>query len=523
MYDYVIVGGGSAGCVLAARLSEDPDIRVCLVEAGPMDSAEQIHIPAAFAKLFRTRLDWDYDSHDEPYMNRRRVYLPRGKVVGGTSSINTQIYIRGNQADYDAWQQPGWSFDELLPYFKRSEGNERGPSRFHGADGPMAVSEGRAGNPMSTAFLEAATAAGYPANDDFNGSEQDGFGAFQLTQQNGMRVSTATAFLHPALSRPNLTVETNVQVHRVLFEGSRAVGITGHRLDEEVTFRAEREVVLSAGTYNSPQLLMLSGIGPAGMLRALGLPVVLDQPQVGQNLQDHVLIPLIYPHEHPISMLAAGQPEHIEQFQTEGRGPLTSNGPEVGGFVRSDPGLPAPDLEYLAAPVMFVDNGLGVPDRHALTFGPSLLTPRSRGSVSLASEDPTAKPRIVHNYFAENDDLRTAVTSLRIGLDIANQVALKPYTSDPFRPPASTSDADLRAYTLRYAHSIFHPTSTCAMGSVVDEQLRVTGVDGLRVVDASVMPTVVRGNTNAPVIAIAEKGADLIRGLQQPAETTDDA
>ncbi|MCC8243207.1 GMC family oxidoreductase [Saccharothrix luteola] len=512
MYDYVIVGAGSAGCVLAARLTEDPEVTVCLVEAGPADASPNIHVPAAFGKLFRTHLDWDYDTHDERFLDRRRIYLPRGRVLGGTSSINTQIYIRGNRIDYDGWRQPGWSFDELLPYFKRSEDNERGESEYHGSGGPLRVSEGRAKNPMSTAFVQAAAQAGWPLNADFNGAEQDGFGFFQLTQRDGKRVSSATAFLHPAAHRPNLTVETNLQAHRILIENGRARGVVGRRLDEEITLRAEREVIVSGGTYNSPQLLMLSGIGPAAALGALGIPVVVDQPEVGQNLQDHTLVPLIYPHEHPISMLAAGLPANVEQFTTEGRGPLTSNGPEAGGFARSRGGLPAPDLELLAAPVMFVDNGLGVPTDHALTFGPSLLTPQSRGSVTLASDDPTAKPRIVHDYFAERSDLDAVVAGLRIALDIARQQALAPYTGSPFLPPASDSDADLRDYVRRFAHSVYHPTSTCALGEVVDADLRVLGVDGLRVVDASVMPRVVRGNTNAPTIAIAEKAADLIRG-----------
>jgi choline dehydrogenase len=520
MYDYVVVGAGSAGCVLAARLTEDPTVRVCLVEAGPADVSPNIHIPAAFAKLFRTHLDWDYDTHDEPFLDRRRIYLPRGRVLGGTSSINTQIYIRGNRIDYDGWHQPGWTFDELLPYFKRSEDNERGESAYHGVGGPLPVSEGRANNPMSTAFVEAATQAGFEPNVDFNGAEQDGFGFFQLTQRDGRRASSATAFLHPATHRPNLTVETNLQVHRILIENGRATGVVGRRLDEEITLRAEREVIVCGGTYNSPQLLMLSGIGPAAMLGALGIPVVVDQPEVGRNLQDHVLVPLIYPHEHPISMLAAAQPANVERFVNEGRGPLTSNGPEAGGFARSRGGLPAPDLELLAAPVMFVDNGLGVPTDHALSYGPSVLTPQSRGSVTLASDDPTTKPRIAHNYFAERPDLDAAVEGVRIALDIARQPALVPYTGNPFRPPDSESDADLRDYVRRYTHSIYHPTSTCALGKVVDGDLRVLGVDGLRVADASVMPRIIRGNTNAPTIAIAEKAADLIRGAVPVPERT---
>ena len=517
MYDYVIVGAGSAGCVLAARLSADPDVTVCLVEAGPPDTADNIHIPAAFGKLFRTSLDWDYDTHDEPFLNRRRVYLPRGRVLGGTSSTNTMIYIRGNRIDFDEWKQPGWGYDDLLPYFKRSEDNERGASEYHGTGGPLAVCDGRADNPMSTAFVTAATQAGFGRNDDFNAATQEGFGKFQLTQRDGRRCSTATAFLHPVLDRANLTVETNLQVHRVLTDNGRAVGVTGNRLQEMVTIHASREVIVCAGAYNSPQLLMLSGIGPAGLLSALDIPVVLDQPAVGQNLQDHVLIPLVFIHSHPISMLAANRPEHVRRFMEEGRGPLTSNGPEAGGFVRTRADLPAPDVEYLAAPVMFADSGLDTPTHHALSFGPSMLTPRSRGSVQLASDDPTTKPKILHNYLEDATDLDSAVEATRIGMRIARQAALAPYTESQFRPPASDSDADLRAYVRDYVHSIFHPAGTCAMGAVVDADLRVFGVDALRVVDASVMPTLVRGNPNAPVIAMAEKAADLISGSAREA------
>jgi choline dehydrogenase len=513
MYDYVIVGAGSAGCVLAARLSEDPDVDVCLIEAGPADTADNIHIPVAFGKLFRTHLDWDYDTHEEPHLDRRRVYLPRGRVLGGTSSMNTMIYIRGNRLDFDGWGQPGWSYDELLPYFKRSEDNERGASAYHGVGGPLAVSENRSNNPMNVAFVEAANQAGFPLNDDFNGAEQDGFGFFQLTQRDGRRCSTAAAFLRPALGRPNLTVETNLQVHRVVTENGRAVGVTGDRLDEAVTIQASREVILCAGAYNSPQLLMLSGIGPAQLLNVLGIPVVLDQPLVGQNLQDHVLVPLIYTHSQPISLLVAAAPENVQRFFAEGRGPLTANGPESGGFMRTSGSLAAPDVEFLGAPVMFADSGLGTPTHHAFSFGPSMLTPRSRGSVMLASDAPTAKPKISHNYFAEPSDLDDAVEATRIGLEIGRQKALTPYTEDQFRPPLSDSDADLRRYVQMYTHSIFHPAGTCAMGTVVDAELRVRGVDGLRVVDASVMPTLVRGNPNAPVIAIAEKAADLVRGV----------
>ncbi|AGL16705.1 GMC family oxidoreductase [Actinoplanes sp. N902-109] len=512
MYDYVIVGAGSAGCVLAARLSEDPGVRVCLVEAGPADTAQNIHVPVAFGQLFRTELDWDYDTHEEPALGRRRVYLPRGRVLGGTSSTNTMIYIRGARSDFDGWQQPGWSYDEMLPYFKRSEDNERGESPFHGTGGPLAVSDNRARNPMSTAFVEAATQAGFGLNDDFNGASQDGFGFFQLTQRDGRRHSTAAAFLHPVADRPNLTVLTHVRVHRVLIENGRAVGVTGTRLDETLTLSAEREVIVAAGAYNSPQLLMLSGVGPAPLLGAFGVPVQADLPEVGQNLQDHALIPLVYTHSQPISLLAAGTPDDLAEFTRHGRGPMTSNGPESGGFVRSQGGAGDPDVEFLAAPVMFADSGLGTPTDHALSFGPSMIAPRSRGSVTLALPDPTAKPKIVHNYFADERDLDDAVHATRIALRIAGQKALTTFTEGRWAPPASDSDEDLRTYVRQYAHSIYHPGGTCAMGAVVDEQLRVRGVDALRVVDASVLPTMIRGNPNAPVIAVAEKAADLIRG-----------
>jgi choline dehydrogenase len=511
MNDYVIVGAGSAGCALAARLSEDPDVRVCLVEAGPADTNPNVHVPIGAGKLFRTRLDWDYDTHDEPHCNGRRIYLPRGKVLGGTSSMNGMVYMRGNPADYNGWDQPGWTFDEVLPYFLRSEDNERGVSAYHGAGGPLAVSEGRSRNPMSTAFVEAAVEAGFPANDDFNGPAQEGFGQYQLTQRDGMRCSSAAAFLTPALGRPNLTVETNVQVHRVLVEGGRAVGIIGGRLDEELEIRAEREVILCAGAYNSPQLLLLSGIGPADELAALGIPVLLDQPDVGRNLQDHPAVNLMFTHSQPISLLAAGEPESVRQFEEERRGPLTSNVPEAGGFV-STTDLGGPDLQFHASPLMLLDAGLAMPSRHAISFGPCVLSPRSRGSVTLASEDPTAKPRIRHNYYEDDADLASMVTGLRIGLEIARQSALSSYTESLYGAPDSESDEDLRAFARRNTATLFHPAGTCAMGTVLDEELRVRGVEGLRVVDASVMPTLVRGNTNAPVIAMAERAADLISG-----------
>lgn len=516
MYDYVIVGGGSAGCVLAARLSEDPSVSVCLVEAGSRDTDENIHLPVGFTSLFRTRLDWDYDSHVEPHLGGRRVYLPRGRVLGGCSSLNAMVYTRGNRLDYAEWNQPGWSYEELLPYFMRSEDNERGASEYHAVGGPLAVSDGRARSAAPEAFVEAAEQAGFVRNDDFNGAEQDGFGPFQVHMRDGRRASTATAFLHPALERPNLTLVTNVQVHRVLVRDGRAVGVVGHRLDEMVRYDAAREVVLSAGAYNTPQLLMLSGIGPADDLAALGIDVVADLPGVGANLQDHPVVPLTFTHSAPVSLLAAGEPENVARYERERRGPLASNGPEVGGFVRTDPGLLAPDVEFMVSAAMFPDSGLTTPFAHAMSCGPVLLAPRSRGRVELASADPTAKPRIRHNYFAEEADMRTAVTALRIGLDIAARPAMRRYAEAVFRSFASTGDADLRDYVRASAHSIFHAAGTCAMGSVVDHMLRVRGVDGLRVADASVLPVVGRGHIHAVTVAVGEKAADMIADRVPP-------
>jgi choline dehydrogenase len=518
-FDYIIVGAGSAGCVLAARLSEDPDVTVCVVEAGPTDAIDNIRIPVLGGQLIRSRYDWDYDTHGEPNCNGRRMFLPRGRVLGGTSSLNGQVHIRGNRQDFDDWNQPGWSYADLLPYFKRSEDNERGASDYRGAGGPLSVSDNRSRNPMSSAFVQAAIEAGYPANDDFNGAVQDGFGYYQLTQRNGRRCSAAVAYLHPALDRPNLTVQTFAQVERILVRDGRAEGISCRRLESTFELRAHREVILSAGAYNSPQLLMLSGIGPADALRALGIPVVLDQPEVGQNLQDHPTTYLVFGHSRPVSVLATGLPEHLRQFEEEGRGPMTCNIPEAGGFVRTRDGLSAPDVQFHSLPVMAMENGLGMPPDHGISFGPCVLAPLSRGSVTLASREPTAKPRIRHNYFLEQADMDTMVAGLRIAMDIGRQAAVAPYTERPYTYPASDSEADLRALVRASSQSIYHPVGTCAIGSVLDPQLRVLGISGLRVVDASVMPNVPRGNTNAPTIAVAERAADLIRGVVMDAES----
>jgi choline dehydrogenase len=509
-YDYVIVGAGSAGCVLAARLSEDPDVSVLLVEAGPPDTKETIHVPAAFGSLFKTDVDWDYATFPEAGCNNRMMYMPRGKTLGGSSSINAMVYIRGNRLDYDGWGA-GWTYEEVLPYFKRSEDNARGESEYHGAGGPLTVSESRSNNPMADAWIEAAVEAGFERNDDFNADAQDGVGRYQVTQRGGMRCSTSVAFLHPAMERPNLTVETRMHVHRVVLDGTRAVGVAGEQDGEPVELRAEREVILCAGSYNSPQLLLLSGIGPADELTLREIEPVVDLPGVGRNLQDHVQIGGIWTTEEPVSLILGAEPEYQEAFAERGEGPLSSNVAETGGFWRSRDDLDAPDLQFHCAPVMFVDEGLGDAVAHGISFGACLLTPESTGTVTLRSNDPTAKPAIRHNFYAEPADVERVLVGLRKVYEIAQQEALAPYCRELWLGPESDSDADLRAHMSRSSQVLYHPAGTCAMGSVVDSELRVLGTEGLRVVDCSVMPQVVRGNTNASTIMIGERAADLIR------------
>ena len=525
-YDYVIVGAGSAGSVLAARLTEDPDVSVLLIEAGPSDTKENIHVPAAFGSLLKTDVDWDYATAPEEGCNGRMMFLPRGKVLGGSSSINAMVYIRGARADYDSWRDagnPGWGYEQMLPYFKRSEDNERGESEFHGVGGPLSVSDSRSRNPMSEAWVAAAIDAGLAQNDDFNGAAQDGVGLYQVTQRGGRRCSTAVAFLHPALERPGLHLETGLTVHRILFEGTRAVGVAGERLGELFEARAEREVILSGGAYNSPQLLMLSGVGPAEHLALKQIEVLADLPGVGQNLSDHISAGAIFTTEEPVSLLVGAEPEQQLLFAEQGKGPLTSNVAEAGGFWRSRDDLAAADVQYHAAPVMFVDEGLGDPTAHGMSFAGCLLTPRSRGSVTLRSNDPAAKPWIRHNFYDEPEDVEVMLDALRLTLEISQQAPLDRYCRDEFVAPASDSDSDLRAHLARHSQTLYHPVGTCAMGTgpdaVVDSELRVHGLDGLRVVDASVMPTIPRGNTNAPTIAVAERAADLIRGREAPSAT----
>jgi choline dehydrogenase len=515
MYDYVIVGAGSAGCVLAARLGEDRDVRVAVIEAGPPDSEPVIHMPVAFRQLWFSRFDWGLWSEAEPGLGGRRDLLPRGHVLGGSSSLNVMIYMRGNRVDYDEWAAmgfAGWGYEDVLPYFRRAEDNERGESYYHGVGGPLTVSEGRSMHALVGACIEAAADAGIAPTDDHNGRDQEGVGWFQFTQRDGRRCSTALAYLRPAVERGNVDVLTDSLATRVLFESGRAVGVEVLRNNTVETIRAEREVIVSAGAYHSPHLLLLSGLGPADELRALGVEPRVDLP-VGRNLHDHLFLALVWLTDHE-SLRTAMTPENLALFEREGRGPLTSGFSEGGAFIRTSPGFPAPDIQFHfgagAVPTQAADPPI---PGDGFSIMPTLLKPTSRGQVTLRSRLPHAKPRIVHNYLMTDADVRSTIEGTRVALEIASRPALRTLRRADFAVPESDSDGDILDFVRRAGRTIYHPVGTCAMGTVVDAELRVHGVEGLRVADASVMPTIPRGNTNAPTIMIAEKAADLIRGL----------
>ncbi len=517
-YDYVIVGVGSAGCVLANRLSEDPGTSVLLIEAGPPDSADFIHIPAAMAALFRSQNDWDYTTGYEPGADGRRIYLPRGKTLGGSSSINAMIYIRGNRVDWDEWAGEGcdgWTSEAILPYFKKSEDNERGEDALHGVGGPLGVSDGRAGSVAASAFVEAAQAAGLPVNEDFNGAEQDGVGFYQVTQRDGKRCSTAVGYLHPVMDRPNLTVETHLHVTKVLFEGTRAVGVEALRLTDLMEFRAEQEVLVCSGTYNSPHLLTLSGIGRAEELELLQIGQVAESPGVGMNLSDHPTAGLTYVTHSEDSLKDALTEDNLALW-TGGHGPLTSNVAEAGGFWRTEEGMQVPDVQFHMTSAMYEQEGLVPPPAHGFTLSVCVLRPQSRGQVATISPDPTTKPLIIHGYLTEEADVRSIVKGVQKAMAIAAEEPLASFISEGHQVPVSASDEDVEAHVRATMQTIYHPVGTCRMGhddlAVVDPECRVRGVEGLRVVDASVFPSVPRGNTNAPTIALAERAADLIRG-----------
>ena len=518
-YDHVVVGAGSAGCVLAARLTEDPGIRVLLVEAGGDDRVDEITIPAAFSKQFRTRMDWGYSTDEQKHASGRRLYWPRGKSLGGSSSMNAMIYIRGSRQDYDEWAaltgDESWSYSAVLPLFKRSEDNVRGPSQYHSAGGPLRVEDQRSPHPWTTAFLADAAAAGHAPNPDFNGATQEGSGLYQVTQRRGRRWSAASAFLRPALGRPNLTVRTNALATRVLVEGGRAVGVEYRSAGAVRRAMVDGEVLLSGGAVNSPQLLMLSGIGPAPHLRDTGVDVVHDLPGVGQGLQDHPVMPVICT-ARGSSLKDAESFAQVVAYYTRRRGMLTSNIGEGGTFLRSRPDLPDVDLQFHFAPVKFWAQSLYDPDEDAWTIGVTLVRVASTGSVRLRSADPTWAPAIDGGYLSHEEDLDALVAGTKLAREVARGPALSSTATGEWRPgPDARTDDALREAARDSIESLYHPACSCRMGTddlaVVDSQLRVHGLDGLRVVDASVMPRLVRGNTNAPTIMIAERAADLVR------------
>jgi choline dehydrogenase len=522
MFDYVIVGAGSAGCVLANRLSENPGTSVLLLEAGGRDDKLEIRIPAAFPKLFKSPLDWAYDTEPQDALGGRKLYWPRGKVVGGTSSINIMIYIRGHRADYDGWRDrgnAGWGFVDVLPYFLRAEHQMRGPSEFHGTAGPLIVDDLRYTNPLSHAFINAAIEAGFQRNADFNGPRQDGFGFYQVTQTRDSRHSAAAAYLHPALKRPNLTLETDAHVTQVIFEQGRAVGVSYVDRGQRREARARREVILSGGTVNSPQLLMLSGIGPADQLQELGIPIVADRPGVGRNLQDHLVAGIIYECVKPVSLDKAETLRNFVTYLLRRRGPMTSNIAEAGGFVTTRQDLSMPDLQFHFVPVYYMRHGFDNPDGYGFSVGATQLRPQSRGTITLRSSDPFQPPRIQPNYLTSGADMDALVPGTKIARRICQASPFDPYRGMEHWPgEAARSDDAIAEHIRQTVETVYHPVGTCRMGSdplsVVDSSLRVHGVDGSRVVDASIMPAIVGGNTNAPTIIIAEKAADMI--LRQP-------
>ncbi|MCX7556917.1 choline dehydrogenase [Xanthomonadaceae bacterium JHOS43] len=523
MYDYIVIGAGSAGCVLANRLSADPALRVLLLEAGPRDWHPFIHMPAGIAKLVHQRaINWDYWTEPEAALNGRRLWWPRGKVLGGSSSINAMCYLRGHPHDYDEWaaNAPGWDWNTVLPWFRHAEDNVRGADEFHGTGGPLAVSDLKYRNPISAAFIEAGQQAGHPHNPDFNGPHQPGFGWYQVTQRDGSRCSAAAAYLTPVRKRPNLTIVTGAQANRVLIENGRATGVVYRAGGKAVAQTAQREVILCGGAINSPQLLMLSGIGPAEELRRHGITVHVDAPGVGSNLQDHLDICTLTRSRSAdtydrINELAAGWNWFVHR-----RGPGTSNVAEAGGFVRS-PLAPddRADVQFHFVPAQLDDHGRNRLDGNGYTVHACALRPRSRGRLKLASPSAGDKVLIEADYLsdAEGFDLRCMIEAVRLTRDVLSQAALAPWRGDERFPGSDArSDAELAAFVRAKAETIYHPIGTCRMGeddaAVVDPQLRVRGVDGLRVVDASVMPNLIGGNTNAPTIMMAERTANLVLG-----------
>ncbi|MDY6937363.1 MAG: GMC family oxidoreductase N-terminal domain-containing protein [Cyanobacteriota bacterium] len=507
-YDYIIVGAGSAGCVLANRLTENPQTRVLLLEAGPRDRRLEIHIPAAFSQLFRTECDWAYQTEPQRQLGDRSVYWPRGKVLGGSSSLNASIYIRGHRWDYDFWQESGnsgWGFDDLLPYFKK-------------ADGLLNPTHRPYTNPLSDRLIAAARSTGLSYLDDLNTPEPEGVGYYQVTQKRGRRNSTAAAYLVPCRHRNNLAILTGARVTRLLWEGRRAVGVEfQHDSGSIENAKTRREVILCGGTVNSPQLLMLSGVGAGDRLQALGIPVVVDLPGVGRNLQDHLVAGVLSECTQRISLDRANTPLNLLKYFLFGRGPLTSNVAEAGGFIKTRPDLPRPDLQLHFAPAYFLNHGFTKPDGYGFTLGATPLRPQSRGYIDLHSPNPMDAPIIQPNYLSTEADWQVLRSGILRCRQILQAAAFDDARGAEFLPGINAkSDREIDEYIRDRTETLYHPVGTCKMGNdraaVVNDRLQVLGTEGLRVVDASIMPTIASGNTNAPTIAIAEKAADTIVG-----------
>ncbi|HKU96805.1 MAG TPA: choline dehydrogenase [Vineibacter sp.] len=527
-YDYVIVGAGSAGCTLAYRLGADPSVKVLVLEAGKPDSHPFIHMPAGVVNMAGKGLfDWGYWTEPQIHCNGRKMYWPRGKTLGGSSSINAMLYVRGHAWDYDHWRQlgnAGWSYADVLPYFIKAQHNERGASEFHGVGGPLNVADQISPASINTAFVDACLQAGHKRATDFNGPTQDGIGFYQVTQKGGKRWSTAQAYLRPALARGNVTVLTQARTTRVVIENGRATAVAYRKDGQDAIARAAREVVLAGGAINSPQLLMLSGVGPADHLRTHGIAVAADVPGVGGNLQDHLDAATLYFCNTRDTYDTANKLVTLAKYVFSKSGPGTSCIAESGGFLRTGAGLAAPDIQLHFIPAFVIDHGRTRMKRNGMTLHVCLLRPQSRGTIRLKSADPLADAAIDANYLADTKDLDVLVKGTRMAREIFAQAAMTPYRGDELEPGAAkVSDADLAAWVRARCETIYHPVGSCKMGpasdamAVVDNELRVRGVAGLRVVDASIMPTLVGGNTNAPTIMIAERAADLMLGAAVPA------
>jgi choline dehydrogenase len=530
-FDYIIVGAGSAGCVMAGRLSEDPSTRVLLLEAGPPDDSLWIHLPIGYGKtMWSDTLNWRFNTDPDPNMNGRRIYWPRGKTLGGSSSINGLIYIRGQHADYDHWASlgnTGWGHDDVLPYFVKSEGNQRGSIPSHGGDGPLKVSDIGAKHELIEAFIDGAQQIGVPRTDDFNGAQQEGAGYYQLTTHRGWRCSTADAYLKPARNRSNLRIETEAFAAGVIFEGQRAVGVRYRQGEVMRTARCRAEVLLCAGSIQSPQLLQLSGVGPRALLDKFGIPLVAESVGVGENLQDHLQVRLIFECTRPITTNDQlnswfGQLKIGLQWLLFRSGPLAVGINQGGCFMRAlqradgTPEAQTPDIQFHVATLSADMAGGKVHPYSGFTMSVCQLRPESRGHVRIRSTDPFEAPEMQPNYLSTEFDRRTAVAGVKAARAIAASAAMRPYIKREVKPgPEAGSDAELLEFCRNTGATIFHPTGTCRMGvdplAVVDPRLRVNGVSGLRVIDCSVMPALVSGNTNAPAVMLAEKAVDMIR------------